>query len=158
MSWFTALSLSFNNLRTKLARTLLTSFAGSIGIIGIALIMSLSTGFQKYIDKIQADTLSNYPLTLQTETTDMAAALAALGTSMAETSALPSGEVGEQKIISSMFSQYGKEKALEYLSSTKVVAIDAETAERLQDAGREPDMVTSGCDIQGMFKAIKESL
>ena len=108
MSRFTALSLSFNNLRTKLARTLLTSFAGSIGIIGIALIMSLSTGFQKYIDKIQADTLSNYPLTLQSETADMTAALAAFGTSMAETSELPEGIVGEQQMISAMFSQIGK--------------------------------------------------
>ena len=108
MSWFTALSLSFNNLRTKLARTLLTSFAGSIGIIGIALIMSLSTGFQKYIDKIQADTLSNYPLTLQAETADMTAALAAFGSSMAEISELPEGVVGEQQMISAMFSQIGR--------------------------------------------------
>ena len=108
MSWFTALSLSFNNLRTKLARTLLTSFAGSIGIIGIALIMSLSTGFQKYIDKIQADTLSNYPLTLQQETADMSAALFALGSNFVELSQLPEGEVGEQQIFVSMFSQVGK--------------------------------------------------
>ena len=108
MSWFTALSLSFNNLRTKLARTLLTSFAGSIGIIGIALIMSLSTGFQKYIDKIQADTLSNYPLTLQQETADMTSALMALGSNFAELSQLPEGEVGEQQIFVSMFSQVGK--------------------------------------------------
>ena len=108
MSWFTALSLSFNNLRTKLARTLLTSFAGSIGIIGIALIMSLSTGFQKYIDKIQADTLSNYPLTLQSEKTDMGAALAMLGSSMMENSELPQGVVGEQQMITAMFSQVGK--------------------------------------------------
>ena len=78
MSFLTALSLSFNNLLTKKARTLLTAFAGSIGIIGIALIMSLSTGFQKYIDKIQEDTLSNYPLTIQAETADMAAAITRL--------------------------------------------------------------------------------
>ena len=108
MSWFTALSLSFNNLRTKLARTLLTSFAGSIGIIGIALIMSLSTGFQKYIDKIQADTLSNYPLSLQQETADMTSALVAIGSNFAELSQLPEGEVGEQQIFVSMFSQVGK--------------------------------------------------
>ena len=108
MSRFTALALSFNNLRTKLARTLLTSFAGSIGIIGIALIMSLSTGFQKYIDKIQADTLSNYPLTLMSETADMSAALAAFGSSVQATSELPDGIVGEQQMISSMFSQIGK--------------------------------------------------
>ena len=108
MSWFTALSLSFNNLRTKLARTLLTSFAGSIGIIGIALIMSLSTGFQKYIDKIQADTLSNYPLTLQQETADMTSALMAMGSNFQELAQLPEGEVGEQQIFVNMFSQVGK--------------------------------------------------
>jgi len=65
MSYGTALSLSFNNLRTKLGRTLLTAFAGSIGIIGIALILSLSTGIQNYINGIQRDTLTSYPITIQ---------------------------------------------------------------------------------------------
>ena len=108
MSILTALSLSFNNLRTKLARTLLTSFAGSIGIIGIALIMSLSTGFQKYIDKIQEDTLSNYPLSIQQETTDMSAAISIFGSSMMAANELPEGMVGEQQMIAAMFSQVGK--------------------------------------------------
>ncbi|MDO4945229.1 MAG: ATP-binding cassette domain-containing protein [Ruminococcus sp.] len=62
MSFWTALSLSKNNLMTKKARTLLTSFAGSIGIIGIALILSISNGVQVYIDQVQSDTLSSYPL------------------------------------------------------------------------------------------------
>ena len=64
MSFWTALSLSFNNLRTKLGRTLLTAFAGSIGIIGIALILSLSTGIQNYINDIQRDTLTSYPISI----------------------------------------------------------------------------------------------
>lgn len=64
MSFLTALSLSFNNLRTKKGRTLLTSFAGSIGIIGIALILSISTGIQAYVDSIQRDTLSSYPISV----------------------------------------------------------------------------------------------
>ena len=64
MSFFTALSLSFNNLRTKMGRTLLTAFAGSIGIIGIALILSLSTGIQNYINDIQRDTLTSYPISI----------------------------------------------------------------------------------------------
>ena len=72
MSFFTALSLSLNNLMTKKGRTLLTAFAGSIGIIGIALILSLSHGVQNYIDKVQEDTLSTYPLTIQEKTIDMA--------------------------------------------------------------------------------------
>ena len=71
MSFFTALALSTNNLMTKKARTILTAFAGSIGIIGIALIMSLSNGIQTYIDKVQEDTLSSYPITIQAETVDM---------------------------------------------------------------------------------------
>ena len=62
MSFLTALALSFNNLRTKKARTLLTSFAGSIGIIGIALILALSTGVNAYIQAVEEDTLSEYPL------------------------------------------------------------------------------------------------
>ena len=71
MSFFTALSLSFNNLRSKFTRTLLVSFAGSIGIIGIALILSCSNGVQLFIDRVQEDTLSSYPITIQRENVDM---------------------------------------------------------------------------------------
>ena len=71
MSLFTALGLSFNNLMTKKGRTTLVSFAGSIGIIGIALILALSNGFQNYIDSIQEDTLSSYPLTITSSSADM---------------------------------------------------------------------------------------
>ena len=71
MSFLTALALSFNNLRTKKARTLLTSFAGSIGIIGIALILSLSTGVNDYIKNVEEDTLSEYPLQIQSTGFDM---------------------------------------------------------------------------------------
>ncbi len=71
MSFFTALSLSFQNLLTKKTRTLMTSFAGSIGIIGIALILALSTGVQNYIDAIQRDTLTSYPITITAEQSDL---------------------------------------------------------------------------------------
>lgn len=71
MSFFTALSLSFNNLMTKKTRTILTAFAGSIGIIGIAMILSISNGIQLYIDRVQRDTLSSYPITLQVESIDI---------------------------------------------------------------------------------------
>ncbi len=71
MSLATALTLSLNNLMTKKARTLLTAFAGSIGIIGIALILSLSNGVQQYIDRVQEDTLSSYPITIERSTIDM---------------------------------------------------------------------------------------
>ena len=70
MSFLTALSLSMNNLLTKKARTLLTSFAGSIGIIGIALILSVSSGVKAYIDSVQKDTLSSYPITIEAESVD----------------------------------------------------------------------------------------
>ena len=78
MSFFTALALSTNNLLTKKARTILTAFAGSIGIIGIALIMSLSNGIQNYIDKVQEDTLSSYPVTIQAESYDMSGMMTSL--------------------------------------------------------------------------------
>ena len=107
MSFLTALTLSFNNLWTKKARTLLTAFAGSIGIIGIALIMSLSTGFQRYIDKIQADTLSNYPLTIQSETADMTAALASFGAAAQSAQEAEPETVVEQPMVTQMFAQIG---------------------------------------------------
>lgn len=72
MSLFTAMSLSFSNLATKKGRTFLTAFAGSIGIIGIALILSLSSGMQAYIMKVQEDTLTAYPITIASETIDLA--------------------------------------------------------------------------------------
>ena len=78
MSFLTALSLSKNNLMTKKGRTILTSFAGSIGIIGIALILSISNGIQGYIDQIQEDTLSTYPLTVNRTDTDFSAMMSAM--------------------------------------------------------------------------------
>ena len=78
MSFFTAMSLSFNNLLTKKTRTILVAMAGSIGIIGIALISAVSTGFQNYIDKIEEDTLTSYPLVLQEEAADISGMLLSL--------------------------------------------------------------------------------
>ncbi len=75
MSFLTALSLSFNNLLTKKGRTFMTSFAGSIGIIGIALILSVSQGVQGYIDGVQEDTLASYPITIEKETVDLSSVL-----------------------------------------------------------------------------------
>lgn len=71
MSFLTALSLSFNNLKSKKGRTFLTAFAGSIGIIGIALILSLSTGVNDYIDDIQQDTMTAYPITIEEQSIDL---------------------------------------------------------------------------------------
>lgn len=99
MSFFTALSLSLNNLLTKKGRTILVAFAGSIGIIGIALIMAVSTGFQSYIDKIERDTLTSYPLALMKESSNIAGVLLSL-TGNAE--GVPSdGKLHEDPIMSS---------------------------------------------------------
>ena len=105
MSIITALSLSFKNLLTKKGRTILTSFAGSIGIIGIALILSLSTGFQNYIDKIQEDTLSSYPLTITKETADATSMLLSMVQEGEETG--ESNVVKESQNIAEMFSKIG---------------------------------------------------
>ena len=79
MSFFTSLSLSFKNLWTKKARTLLTAFAGSIGIIGIALILSLSTGVNEYINNIQRDAMNAYPIIINAETVDMSSLMSSAG-------------------------------------------------------------------------------
>jgi len=105
MSVGTALSLSFNNLLTKKARTILTSFAGSIGIIGIALILSLSTGFQNYIDKIQEDTLTSYPLTITSETADTTSMLLSMVSESEEK--IEGNIVKESQIVTDMFSKIG---------------------------------------------------
>ena len=89
MSFKTALGLSFNNLRTKKARTILTAFAGSIGIIGIALILSLSNGIQEYINRVEEDTLSSYPITIESSTIDTS--------SLVESLTSESGEVVEHE-------------------------------------------------------------
>ena len=86
MSFLTALSLSLNNLLTKKTRTILTSFAGSIGIIGIALILALSNGIQAYIDRIQEETLSSYPLSINAKSEDMTETILALMSANAEKS------------------------------------------------------------------------
>ena len=107
MSFLTAFGLSFNNLLTKKARTLLTAFAGSIGIIGIALILALSTGFQTYIDKIQEDTLSNYPLSIQSDTADISSAFLSIGAQVAESQNAAEGVVKESQMITQVMGQMG---------------------------------------------------
>lgn len=79
MSFATALSLSFNNLRTKKGRTVLTSLAGSIGIIGIALILALSTGMNAYIESVQKETMTSYPITISAETIDISSVMGVRG-------------------------------------------------------------------------------
>lgn len=108
MSLLTALSLSLNNLMTKKARTLLTAFAGSIGIIGIALILSVSNGFQRYIDKLEEDTLASYPLSIQSETADMSSMITAFMTNAQDTEGEASGDrIHEQQIMTDLLASVG---------------------------------------------------
>ena len=104
MSFLTSLSLSFNNLKTKKGRTILTSFAGSIGIIGIALILSLSNGANLYIKSVEEDTLSEYPLQIQSTGIDMSSLL--IGTNNEEDNQ-KDGDINVSKRITNMFSTIG---------------------------------------------------
>ena len=99
MSFFTALSLSLKNLLTKKGRTVLVAFAGSIGIIGIALILAVSTGLQNYIDQIQASTLTSYPLTIQQESADITGIL--LDAALGNGEEYDDGKVHENQVITS---------------------------------------------------------
>ena len=99
MSFATALGLSLKNLLTKKWRTILVAFAGSIGIIGIALISAVSTGFQNYIDKIEEDTLTSYPLALQKETADLTGILLSLTST--NSNEQPDGKLKENRILTS---------------------------------------------------------
>jgi ABC-type lipoprotein export system ATPase subunit len=131
MNFLTALSLSFNNLLTKKGRTILTSFAGSIGIIGIALILAISTGVNNYIDDIQKDTLSSFPIQIEKETTDMTALMGSL--MLGNTSLMEGEDVSDRdgvyanpvmyRMMSSLFNAEvntnNLEKFKEYLDKNK---------------------------------------
>lgn len=121
MSFFTALSLSLNNLMTKKGRTILTAFAGSIGIIGIALILSLSNGVQVYIDDIQKDTMASYPLAIETNTTDMTSFMSSAMTSRIESLSEERDEnlIYTNNRLSDMFTMMYKETNINDLKSFK---------------------------------------
>ena len=126
MNFFTALGLSLNNLMTKKGRTILTAFAGSIGIIGISLILSLSKGVNNYIDKVQEDTLTSYPLTIEKQSVDMGSVMATLmeknKSKDHENDAVYSNDI----MTNMMSTMYGKVKTnnlvkfKEYLEKTKI--------------------------------------
>ncbi len=105
MSFRSALSLSFNNLMTKKGRTFLTAFAGSIGIIGIALILSLSSGTQDYIKDTEESTMGSYPLTINQTTMDMSSMMSSMmGTAESQEKSAPKGDVTSRNIITNMVS------------------------------------------------------
>ena len=102
MSFGTALSLSLNNLKTKKGRTILTAFAGSIGIIGIALILSLSSGVKDYINKVQEDTLSSYPISIESQTVDMSSMMESMMNKNKTDEEREEGKVYSNNIMSGM--------------------------------------------------------
>ena len=120
MSFLTALSLSLNNLMTKKGRTILTAFAGSIGIIGIALILSLSTGVQNYINSIEEDTLSSYPVTIEKSTIDLGGMMTSLmgnGTSSEENK--EDGKIYTKYITNSMLDTFANDVKTNNLTKFK---------------------------------------
>ena len=104
MKFLTALSLSLNNLMTKKGRTVLTAFAGSIGIIGIALILAISTGIQNYIDKVEEDTLSSYPITIEEATIDTTSMLQSMMQETDSDENTNNGKIHSQNIMTEMLS------------------------------------------------------
>lgn len=112
MSFFTALSLSKNNLLTKKGRTIMTSFAGSIGIIGIALILAISSGVNDYVKRVEADTLASYPLTIEAATMDMTGVMTAMMSAQKDDT-----EHGADKIYSNDLMA----KMLETMSSQMII-------------------------------------
>ena len=118
MSFLTSLSLSFNNLRTKKGRTLLTSFAGSIGIIGIALILALSSGVNGYISDIQKDTMTSYPITISSETVDMSAMMGMDGGMMG--GGMMGGTDTETKPDDGVYADYSDIESSEAIASSVI--------------------------------------
>ena len=127
MSFFTALSLSFRNLMTKKARTVMISFAGSIGIIGIALILSVSTGVQALIDSLERGTMSSYPLTIQSTTFDMGAMLGDMMESGTPNENKQDGYVYSHDVVSGMISGMNAGIAYNDLAALKQYIESGET-------------------------------
>ncbi len=119
MKFFTALRLSLNNLMTKKGRTLLTSFAGSIGIIGIALILAISTGVQNYIDKVEEDTLSSYPITIEESTVDMSSMMELMMGDVPNDTEQEEGKVHSADIMNDMVTMLSNKKQSNNLSELK---------------------------------------
>ena len=120
MKFFTALRLSLNNLMTKKGRTLLTSFAGSIGIIGIALILSISNGVQNYINRVEEDTLSSYPVTIDESTVDISSMMEGLmGETEENTETHEDGKIYSRDIMNDMISTLSSKVSSNNLEALK---------------------------------------
>ena len=119
MNFFTALRLSLNNLMTKKGRTILTSFAGSIGIIGIALILAISTGVQNYINKVEEETLSSYPIRIEESTIDMASMMENMRENVEENQNQEEGKAYSANIMNEMITMLSNKKQSNNLEELK---------------------------------------
>ncbi len=119
MKFFTALRLSLNNLMTKKGRTILTSFAGSIGIIGIALILAISTGVQNYIDRVEEETLSSYPIMIEESTIDMSSMMRSMMGELEENTNQEEGKAYSADIMNDMINTLSNKKQSNNLAELK---------------------------------------
>jgi len=162
MSFKTALGLSLNNLMTKKGRTFMTAFAGSIGIIGIALILSLSSGFQAYIDKVQEDTLSNYPINLQDETMDMSAMMGSMSGEFEEEATTYDDDVVRPMVImTEMYNAMVAEKQANNLGEFRKYILDenngfGELTSAIQ-FGYDANLRIYGTDLNGKIMQVNPS-
>ena len=143
MSFFTAFRLSLNNLLTKKGRTILVAFAGSIGIIGIALIQAVSNGFQAYVDHIQEDTLTSYPLTIMQETTDLTSILLAMTTESEYDKDLD--EVKEEQYISNV---------LDSLSTNDLTSFKKHIEENAEEIEEDVSSIQYSYSVEPMIYTI----
>ncbi len=119
MKFFTALRLSLNNLMTKKGRTILTSFAGSIGIIGIALILAISTGVQNYIDRVEEETLSSYPIIIEESTIDMSSMMKSMMGDLEENPNQEEGKAYSADVMNEMINTLSNKKQNNNLAELK---------------------------------------
>jgi putative ABC transport system permease protein len=151
MSFFTALSLSLNNLLTKKTRTILTAFAGSIGIIGIALILSLSSGMQGYINTLEQDTLSTYPLTLQSQSMDLSTMMGSHSHEQRERPEREPGMIYSRNIMTNTIRQLSSLISQNDLSRFKLYIEEDESGQRMHDL---TNAIQYGYDIElQLFKS-----
>lgn len=147
MRFTTAMSLSFRNLVTKKGRTFMTAFAGSIGIIGIALVLAISNGFNKYIDKMQKDTLSNYPVTISNIAVDLETAMAGMQNTGKEYKEFPSEDIvykyDDTEAMANMYH-------VNYLTAEYVAHVEQLKDMTYRNKGREEPVVL---DVQKSYAA-----
>lgn len=155
MSFITALGLSLNNLLTKKWRTVLVAFAGSIGIIGIALISAVSTGFQNYIDKIEEDTLVSYPLRLQKETADLTGML--LNLTGESTNEAKEGKIVENQILTSTLGSVSNNDLPSFINYYKLHENEIKNDVRLMEYEYNVDPVIYTKDATGAIAKMNPS-